>query len=589
MNDSILAVDFETYYDKEVSIKVYGPRGYFNHPQFSAYLVSVVGDSGFTYVGCPREFDWSLLNGRTVLSHNASFDETLFKFGVEKKWWRGCTPKAWHCTADLAAFCGIPRSLKGASSVALGIEISKDTRDNMSGKRWEDMTPEFKQEVIDYAAKDSQLCLDLWATLSPSWPEHEREISRMNREALQKGIPIDQPLLKSYANQLSVRLFEAEQAIPWIGDKSPLSRTAFNDECRKQGLTPPESLALSDDDANEWIEKNCVEHLWIAAVREWRRVNALQKKIKSFDLATMADGRYYGALTYFGAQQTGRFSGSGGNLNLQNLAQGEMFGVDIRKLIKAPKGKTLLVADLSQIEVRTLCWLANDKAMLDSIANTEDIYHSFAVKFGIWADDNGPISVGSPSLRHLAKTMTLGCGYGTGAAKFAQMAKLDLPAAQQAVSRYRTTMKRIVMYWNFLDKLAKVAAGEGKPLALSLPSGRTLNYGVPFVAETVHGTGLFCKIYKQSQKQVMKIWGGILAQNLSQALARDILSDMLLRIEKEGLSILFHVHDEVIIEVDTERAEEAKEIVERIMSTAPEWIPDIPVTSKAKLLTRYEK
>ena len=148
MKDTILAVDFETYYDKKVSITVYGARGYFSHHQFSAYLVSVVGNEGFVYVGCPKEFDWYLLNDKVLLSHNASFDETLYKFGVEKKWWGACTPKEWHCTADLAAFSGIPRNLKGASSVALGIEISKDTRDNMAGKRWEDMTPEFRAEVI---------------------------------------------------------------------------------------------------------------------------------------------------------------------------------------------------------------------------------------------------------------------------------------------------------------------------------------------------------------------------------------------------------------------------------------------------------
>jgi DNA polymerase I-like protein with 3'-5' exonuclease and polymerase domains len=588
MKDTILAVDFETYYDKKVSITVYGARGYFSHPQFSAYLVSVVGNEGFVYVGCPKEFDWSLLNDKVLLSHNASFDETLYKFGVEKKWWGACTPKEWHCTADLAAFSGIPRNLKGASSVALGIEISKDTRDNMAGKRWEDMTPEFRTEVIEYAAKDSELALALWDKLSPGWPDQERQISRVNREALQKGIPVDQKLLKEYSESLAIRLFEAEQSIPWIGDSSPLSRSAFNEECRKKGLTPPKSLALTDEEANKWMEDNCAEHLWIAAVREWRRVNSLKKKIEAFDLATMSDGRYYGGITYFGAQQTGRFSGSGGNLNLQNLAQGEMFGVDVRKLICAPTGKKLLVADLSQIEVRTLCWLANDKQMLELIEQTDDIYHSFAIKFGIWSDDKGPIREHDPKLRHLAKTMTLGCGYGTGPAKFATMADVSMGEAQQAVERYRRSMKKIVSYWKFLDIYGKNAAMMENPLRLTLPSGRTLDYGVPFMVDGNFGRGLCCKIYKQSRKQMMRLWGGILAQNLSQALARDILSDMMLRIERKGLRILFHVHDEVVLEVDEDSAEEDKKTVDEIMMTPPEWI-SIPLSCESKLLTRYEK
>jgi DNA polymerase len=226
--------------------------------------------------------------------------------------------------------------------------------------------------------------------------------------------------------------------------------------------------------------------------------------------------------------------------------------------------------------------------MLEMIANTDDIYHSFAVKFGIWNDADGPIREGSPRLRHLAKTMTLGCGYGTGAAKFATMAGMDFQEAQQAVARYRTTMKRIVDYWKFLDIVGKRAAHNGEPLRLALPSGRTLDYGVPFMADSEYGVGLFCKIYRNSQKQLMKLWGGILAQNLSQALARDILADMMLRIEKAGFRILFHVHDEVILEVDEETAEESKRAVEKIMLTPPDWIT-IPVKSEAKILNRYEK
>ena len=77
MSQKIFALDFESYYDKECSIKTYGPLGYFSHPQFDAYMVSVVGNEGTSYVGHPKEFNWSLLNDNIVLSHNASFDETL--------------------------------------------------------------------------------------------------------------------------------------------------------------------------------------------------------------------------------------------------------------------------------------------------------------------------------------------------------------------------------------------------------------------------------------------------------------------------------------------------------------------------------
>ena len=81
---------------------------------------------------------------------------------------------------------------------------------------------------------------------------------------------------------------------------------------------------------------------------------------------------------------TGRFSGSGGNLNLQNLPRGEMFGTNLRHLVSPKKGKKLIVADLSQIEVRTLCWLAEDQSSLEEIKKSDDIYEAFAVRFGKW-------------------------------------------------------------------------------------------------------------------------------------------------------------------------------------------------------------
>ena len=118
--ETTYALDFESYYDKECSITTLGPIGYFSHPQFDAYMVSVVGDNGYTFVGSPKDFDWSLLAGEIVLSHNASFDETLYLFGVQQKWWSEVNPKAWYCTADMAAACGYGRSLKAAAAQILG-------------------------------------------------------------------------------------------------------------------------------------------------------------------------------------------------------------------------------------------------------------------------------------------------------------------------------------------------------------------------------------------------------------------------------------------------------------------------------------
>lgn len=582
------AVDFETYYDKDCSIRTLGPLGYFSHPDFDAYMVSVVGDEGTEFVGHPKDFDWQILKGNRVLSHNASFDETLYFFGVDKGWWERVKFLEWFCTADMAAYCGLPRALKGAASVALGTEVDKETRDNMKGKQWESMPKDFKKEVSEYALKDSELCLNLWVKMKSYWPETERQISNLNRRGLQRGIPIDVDLLKEQREQISQRLFDAENTIPWIGEAPTLSRKAFNEECRRIGIEPPASLALSSEEANEWIAKHGKKYPWIESVRNFRRINALKKKLESFDHATMSDGRYYGSLMYMGAH-TGRWSGSGANLNLQNLPRGDLFGINLRSLIAPKKNKALIVADLSQIEVRTLCWLADDFDALDEIRDSEDIYEAFAIRFGKWEKDRGSLKEEEPSIRHMVKQMVLGCGYGASANRFSIISGMPYEEAVKAVSLYRSKMSSVCTLWNNLQRKMHIAYSRGEEFTLQLPSGRELNYGKISTTLQDGRRNYVAKLTKGSKKVPMRLWGGLLAENYSQALARDIFASMLVKIEDQGMEILFHVHDEFIIETDKNKAEETLEKVLCCMSEAPDWIKDIPLEAEGKIVPRYEK
>jgi hypothetical protein len=308
------AIDFESYYDADCSITTLGPAGYFSHPSFDAYMVTIVGDDGFVYAGCPRAFDWTVLDGHRLLSHNASFDESLYLHGVSCRWFKPCAPAEWHCTADLVAYLGLPRSLKNVSSVLFDMKVDKTVRDNMKGKSWSGMSDEFKKEVTEYAIKDSELCLKVWQTLSDQWPQHERDISHMNRKICQRGLPIDTMALRDNLNKIKNSLFEAEQAIPWIAEHTPLSRKAFNEQCRKQGIEPPKSLAADSEEADKWFAEHQQNCPWARAVQDYRRINMFLKKLGSFDAGTMPDDRYYGGLMYCGANPTARFSGSGGNL-----------------------------------------------------------------------------------------------------------------------------------------------------------------------------------------------------------------------------------------------------------------------------------
>ena len=591
MKDTLhtFAVDYETYYDKSCSIKTLGTLGYFSHPEFDAYRVSVVGDEGTSFVGHPKDFDWSILEGHIILSHNASFDETLFIYGVKRNWWPNFTWAEWHCTADLAAYCGLPRSLKGSTAEVFNLEISKETRNAMMGKRWENMPEEFKKEVDAYALKDSELCLRLWEELKDRWPERERKISQVNRLCSQRGLPMDLDLLKVQQEGIAKLLFDAENSIPWIGQAPTLSRKAFNEECRKLGLEPPHSLALTDEDANAWIKKHGKKYTWIGAVRDFRRINALKRKLESFNYATMSDGRYYGGIMYFGAH-TGRFSGSGGNLNLQNLPRGEIFGTNLRNLISTPPDKRLVIADLSQIEVRTLCWLAQDEEALNEIRGSDDIYEVFAERFDLWdSEKNGVLKNENPKLRHLVKTMVLGCGYGASATRFASIADMSMEEAEKSVKLYRNRMQRVVHFWNHLGRKLFVAYNTCSDFTIDLPSGRTLNYGkVKSVLQ--NGRRNYVAMITRGAKRIpVKLYGGLLAENASQALARDVFSDILLRLESLGHNTIMHVHDEVVIEAKKDDADQILCDVLAAMSEPISWVPDLPLEAEGKVTERYEK
>lgn len=585
------ALDFESYYDSDCSITTLGPRGYFSHPLFDAYMVTVVGEEGQTYAGHPKNFNWDALRGNNVVMHNASFDESLYLYGVEQGWY----PKVnfnCYCTADMVAFLGLPRSLKNATAAVFGTEITKTTRDNMKGKQWDSMTEEFKKEVTEYAIKDAELCLKLWQELSHKWPETERSISHMNRKVGQRGLPIDTDLLKKNLSQIKTELFEAEQSIPWIGDHTPLSRKAFNEQCRKQGITPPSSLAQDSEEADAWFAAHQQACPWARAVQSYRRINAFLRKLEAFDAGTMSDGRYYGGLMYCGANPTARFSGSGGNLNLQNLPRGAMFGVNFRHMIKPKAGNKLVVVDLSQIEVRTLCWLAKDRKALDLIRDSEDIYHAFGVLLGLHDPANGPLKEYDKALRHKVKSIALGCGYGMGPNKFSMFSNMPLNEATAAVKTYRDKMSTVVKYWRSLDQDMAMAYTLEEPFELDLPSGRSMRYGKLKRMKELGGMNRFRyigKLVRNGQTRDFAIWGGVLTENLSQGLARDIFSDMMLRVDAAGYPVILHVHDEMVCEVPEATAEQALAEILAIMHTPPSWIPDIPVAAEGEILDFYTK
>src|SRR5437773_7831377 len=128
--------DFETYYDKEYSVKTLGNWRYTHDIRFDAYLLAVAGDNGYEWVGHPKEFDWSLLQNQILLAHNAGFDWAVTERLTELEIIPEIIPAELYDTADLAAYLGYPRDLKAAAFHLLGSDLSKETRDKAKGKHW---------------------------------------------------------------------------------------------------------------------------------------------------------------------------------------------------------------------------------------------------------------------------------------------------------------------------------------------------------------------------------------------------------------------------------------------------------------------
>lgn len=585
------AIDFETFYSKEVSINEQGVWHYLRHPEQDIYMVSIAGTDGTRYVGHPKDAPWATVcaGEPTWLSHNTGFDLPVFMRLQEL----GHAPeylklKAWHDTADLTAFLGYPRSLKEASYHLLGQQISKDTRDKMKGQRWENMTPEFQQETLAYAMKDAENCLEIWLQHSHKWPEHERDISKMTREMAYLGVPLDKEALEVAHSKLATAVWEAEALVPWSKEQSILSPLAVQAECLKVGIEFPGSLAQNDPDAIAWEEKYAEQYPWIKAIRNYRKANKHLATVKTMLGRLRDEGPYAGTmaygLKYFGAF-TGRDSGDSG-WNAQNLPKGSIAGVDLRACIKAPEGHTLLIMDLSQIEPRVIHWLAGDEKTLQFIREVPDLYEAFARSWGLYSDPR-PLKEVDQKLRHTTKTMALGCQYLMGAKKFSTVAGFPLQEAERLVALYRSKNTPILKLGKRLEEnLRKTAKTIGdRDAEVSLPSGRSLYYRN---VSTDHG-GLTAEVPRNGKMLRLGVWTGHLLENLTQAVARDVFMDRCIALYNANLKCCLRVHDEAVIVVPKETAEADLKKALEIMTTPPVWASGLPLAAEGFLSDVYKK
>lgn len=380
------------------------------------------------------------------------------------------------------------------------------------------------------------------------------------------------------------------------GTPNPLLAAAKSDDARDLMLTHP------DPDIRSFMAAR-------VAVKSWP--NHIKRIDRIIGMSQAADGLMPVPLKYHGAH-TGRWSGSE-KVNLQNLgSRGDPLVTRIRNILIAPPGHKLVVVDASAIEAHVLAWLAGQWDLCERFAQGADVYCEFAAKVlgkpvqKPRDDDPKPVAKWRKWARNaIGKVGVLGCGYGMGGDKTESYAGggIDNETAHLIVRVYRAANPKIVKYWYALERKFKAAAKHGEPSTLlhgvriykdgddtcmRLPSGRVMRYHNLKVKTDGKHTNLVIP-HPDGRGKPTYTWGGTLAENITQAVSRDILAEGVIETERRGHRVVHHCHDEIIACVPEARAQLALDDIIEILATPPAWAPGCPLDAEGAIMDRYDK
>ena len=273
----------------------------------------------------------------------------------------------------------------------------------------------------------------------------------------------------------------------------------------------------------------------------------------------------------------------------------------IRTVFVPPPDKTFLVADYSQIESRTLSWMADERWRLDAFREGRDIYCESASKmFMVPVEKNGA----NAELRALGKTAELGLGYQGGKQALIHMGALDkgIPEQklQELVDKWRSANPRIVKLWKSVEDLCQqcivnqtayrcgrfIFGFRDGALYITLPSGRSLWYQGVALEQTNMGTQIGFDDYRNGRKKRTTTYGGRLTENIVQAVSRDILAHALSNLEAAGLSVVLHIHDEAVVEAPA--GTDLQKVIDA-MESVPSWAAGLPVKAEGYSCSYYQK
>jgi hypothetical protein len=596
---NIITIDFETAYGGDLGFSKQTTEEYIRDKRFEVIGAAVQVNDGepVWFSGSHsamyqflQKYDWV---NSLALAHNAPFD------GAILNWQYGITPKGWLDTLSMGR--ALHGTQVGGSLAVLaqhyGIGVKGEQVKQYINYFRKSFTKDELADYGDYCKNDVKLTWDLFGLMSVGFPKVElRLIDLTVRMFTEPVLQLDKEMLEVHLVKEKRR---KEDLLDSFDKDTLMSNPQFADLLTSLGVTPPmkkspatgrQTYAFSktDEGFKALLEHEDTRVQAVVAARLGTKSTIEETRTERF-IGIAKRGPMPVPLRYYAAH-TGRWGGDD-KINLQNLQRTS----PLKKSILAPFGMVMIDSDSSQIEARTLAWLAGQDDLVDAFDRGEDVYKIMAS-----AIYGKAIEEITKDERFVGKTTILGAGYGMGAAKFQTQLKtfgveVTLEEAQRIINTYRNTYPKITALWksaaNVLPAIIReqtTAFGRGDILKVDgsegilLPNGLRLKY--PNLRQkSDEESGKTELVYDTKKGKAVipnRIYGGKVIENVCQALARIVIGEQMLMVAKK-YRVVMTVHDAIACIAPEAEAETAKEYVELCMRIRPSWATELPLNCES--------
>jgi DNA polymerase bacteriophage-type len=612
---TIISGDWETYYSRDYSLTKMSEAEYILDDRFEAIMLALKIDSGPSVVHIGQraieealaQLDWANI---AWLSHNTRFDGSILA------WRYGYVPKLYLDTLSMAR--AITHWVLGKSSLKavskyLELPPKGDEVLRAQDKRLADFTPEELSAYSQYCARDNDNCYDIFNVLRGCFQNTELQlIDLILRMYIIPQVQLDPAIIEEHLAEVRAEKQLALEQVAGIDKEHFSSNQKFAELLTRYGVTVPTkispttgseipALARGDWDFKElcadpsnspFVQALLSTRRSVKSTIDETRAEALLR-ISKLTWPTQGTSWAPVPLKFSGAR-THRLSGDGG-INFQNIRRGS----SLRRALHAPDGYRIVHRDASQIEARMVAWMSWCLPLMSAFATNQDVYSAFASRvYGRTITKEDKLE------RFVGKTGVLGLGYGCGPARYRHMlfigsgglsVQIEPVEAEFIVSAYRDQFPEIVDLWKAFNYVLINMIGNTTTIGLRhsivanlpikfsneaiwLPNGLSIQYPNLGYSYTEDGREI---CYDDPYGGRRKIYGAKVVENISQALARIVVTDIAVRVyQVTGYSPWLSTHDSLDYCVPLSEAEDMDAELARQFAIRPVWADELPLASE---------